>query len=479
MADGIKKINEWLLKDGRTLNVTRNIDSNKLEGGTQFINYNTGLLQYVGLTSTGAKEWKNYDPMIIFLPQSIKTNLIADKNVTTAKINDLGVTTIKLDNSAVTEPKLATNSVTETKILNSSVTRNKVADGAINDIKLAENSVTEPKILNGSVTADKIAALTIIDNNIADNTITNKKFFNKTLENTKIKDKTLIETLYADKSVSTRALADVSVTEVKVALNAITTTKVKDRSITGPKIALNAIATEHVDSIDGGKLIDNSITEPKYKSLSVSTRALANASINMDKLNANVADLINRSIRVEKSQTIDNVVYADTAWCRGHMILKQPASGNANLTVHGNITATGTVTATKCYNPVFADLAEAYIPLEEVKPGEPVALSKFGGLKVEKLDSHNQDRFIGFVSDEFATCYGATEEELKSGKKIPVTLVGRIQIKAKGEEANVGDYVYIVDGRVRLQPGRSHAAVGRVLEPKCKNQDTVLCQLWP
>lgn len=479
MADGIKKINEWLLKDGRTLNITRNIDANKLEGGTQFINYNTGLLQYVGLTSTGTKTWKNYDPMVIFLPQSIKTNLIADKNITTDKINDLAVITAKLGNSSVTEPKIATNAVTETKILNSSVTRIKIADGSVNDIKLAENAVTTPKILNGAVTADKIAALTIVNNNIADNTIQNVKFANKTIENTKIKDKTLIESLYGDLSVSTRALANSSVIEAKVAINAITTTKVKDRAITGPKIATNVISTEHVNSIDGVKLIDNSITEPKYKAGSVSTRVLANAAINMDKLNANVADLINRSIRVEKSQTIDNVVQADTAWCKGHMVLKQPVSGNANLTVHGNITATGTVTATKCYNPVFADLAEAYIPLEKVKAGDPVALSKFGGLKVEKLDSSNKDRFLGFVSDEFATCYGATEEELKSGEKIPVTLIGRININAKGKEANVGDYVYIVNGEVQFYPGRSTTAVGRVLEPKCKNQEKVLCQLWP
>lgn len=479
MADGIKKINEWLLKDGRTLNVTRVIDPAKLEGGTQFIDYNAGVLKFVSLSSTGTKEWKNYDPMIIFLPQSIKTNLIADKNITTAKINDLGVTTIKLDNSAVTEPKLAVNSVTETKILNSSVTRNKVADGAINDIKLAENSVTEPKILNGSVTSDKIAALTIIDNNIADNTIRNLKFASKTIENNKIKDFTITESLFADKAVSTRALDDFAIVEAKLAINSISTTKIKDRNITGPKIAINAVSTEHVDSLDGAKLIDNSITEPKYKLNSVSTRAIANEAVSIEKLNANVADLINRSIRVEKSQTIDNVVQADTAWCKGHLILKQPLSGNANLTVNGNITATGTVTATKCYNPMFADLAEAYIPLEKVNAGDPVALSKFGGLKVEKLDAYNKERFLGFVSDEFATCYGATEEELESGEKIPVTLIGRIKINAKGKEANVGDYVYIVNGEVQFFPGRSTTAVGRVLEPKCKNQEKVLCQLWP
>lgn len=479
MADGIKKINEWLLKDGRTLNVTRVIDPAKLEGGTQFIDYNAGVLKFVSLSSTGTKEWKNYDPMIIFLPQSIKTNLIADKNITTAKINDLGVTTIKLDNSAVTEPKLAVNSVTETKILNSSVTRNKVADGAINDIKLAENSVTEPKILNGSVTSDKIAALTIIDNNIADNTIRNIKFASKTIENNKIKDFTIIESLFADLCVSTRALDNASVTEPKVAINAITTTKIKDRQVTGPKVAVNAIITEHVESLDAIKLINDSILETKYKTGSVSTRALANEAISMEKLNANVSDLISRSIRVEKSQTIDNVVQADTAWCKGHLILKQPISGNANLTVHGSITATGTVTATKCYNPVFADLAEAYIPLEKLEPGDAVCLSKYGGLKIEKLNKFNQDKFIGFVSDEFATCYGASEEEIKSGKKVPVTLIGRININALNEEANVGDYVYIINGEVKLLPGRSSSAVGRVLESKTKNQQKAFCQLWP
>lgn len=479
MADGIKKINEWLLKDGRTLNVTRKIDATKLEGGTQFIDYNAGTIKYVGLSATGTKEWKYYDPMLVFLPQSVKTNLIADKNITTAKINDLAVTTAKIDNSAVVEGKIATNAVTETKILNSSVTRNKVADGAINDVKLATNSVTEIKILNGSVTSDKIAALTIIDNNIADNTIRNVKLASKTIENNKIKDNTLIESLFTNSSVSTRVIEDAAVVESKLAINSVTTGKVKDRNITGPKVAINALNTEHIESLDAGRLINNSITEPKYKDGSVSTRAIANKAVSMDKVNDNVADLINRSIRVEKTQTIDNVVQADTAWCKGHLILKQPVSGNANLTVNGNITATGTVTATKCYNPVFADLAEAYIPLETVKPGDAVCLSKYGGLKIEKLNKFNQDRFIGFVSDEFATCYGATEDEIKSGKKVPVTLIGRININAHNEEANVGDYVYIINGQVKLLPGRTHEAVGRVLEVKTKNQEKAFCQLWP
>ena len=38
MSDGIKKINEWIMKDGRIIGITKDISASKFEPGTFFIN---------------------------------------------------------------------------------------------------------------------------------------------------------------------------------------------------------------------------------------------------------------------------------------------------------------------------------------------------------------------------------------------------------------------------------------------------------
>lgn len=481
MADGVKKINEWIMKDGRTINITKSIDAAKLEGGTQFINPSTGLLQYVNISNIGAKAWKHYDPMIIFQPGTIKTSLIADLNITTDKINNLAVTTGKIDNMAVVEGKIGTSAVTETKIKNDAVTTGKILNSAVTTDKINESAVTNAKLASQAVTNDKIFNETIINTNIANGTIKNDKMFNKTLANDKIADSTIIESLFADGSVSTRALASSAVTTDKITLRNVVRTKIALKAIGSEEIDDSVINTIHIGSIDASKLVDKSITETKYGDLSVSNRVLAEKSVSIDKLDEEVDDLIMRAIRVETSQTAMGSVYKETAWCKGSMLIQSPKTdGVVTLNVKGNIISTGTVTATKCFNPVFADLAEAYVPTEKMESGDPVCLSLDGNLRVEKLNKTNSSRFIGFVSDEYATVFGATPEELRSGKKVAVTLVGRIKIKMPKEDGKIGDYIAIVDGHV-CNTGISRKAmnIGRLLENVSKTDSYALCQLWP
>jgi hypothetical protein len=39
---------------------------------------------------------------------------------------------------------------------------------------------------------------------------------------------------------------------------------------------------------------------------------------------------------------------------------------------------------------------------------------------------------VGVISDEFANCLGATKEELFSGKKVAVGMIGKVHVKVKG-----------------------------------------------
>ena len=478
MADGVKKINEWIMKDGRTITVTRDIDPNKLEGGTQFVNPSTGLLNYNNISNTGAKSWKKYDPMVIFEALSIKTNIIDNLTITTEKVNNAAIITSKLKDLNVTTEKISDLCITTIKLADSAVINIKIADNAVTRNKIMDYEVVLSKLAESSVNADKIVPESIINSNIANRTIMKEKMVSKTLTNQEIADLTLIESLYGAGSVSTRALTDRNVTAIKIQLKNVLREHVSAKAIGAAEIDLNCISTDHINFINAIKLVDNSINEIKMNINSISNRTLINACVSYEKLDANLKDLSDRSVRVEKEQTIDNNKLADTAWIKGHVVIKQPAGGNANLTVQGNITATGTVTATKCYNPVFADLAEAYVPTEKMEAGDAVALSLDGGLKVEKLTEENQSRFLGFISNEYATVFGAYPEELKSGKKVAITLVGRIKIKAKGS-ANIGDYIFIVHGEPRFYSQRGINAYGRVLENKCDTDLYVLCQLWP
>lgn len=480
MADGVKKINEWIMKDGRVLNITRDIDPNKLEGGTQFINPSTGLLNYVNITNTGSKLWKKYDPMVIFDPLSIKTNLIADLNITTGKLANNAVTTVKVTDLNITTEKLANSATTTIKIKDDAVTSPKIVNNAITRNKIMDLEVTLSKLAEGSVNADKIVSLSIINSNIAERTISKNKLVTKTLTNEEIADKTIIERLLGDSAITAIKIKDKAIISSKIELRNVLRTHIGLKAIGSQELDLNSINSSHIESVDGNKIIDKTITEIKLKDTSVSNRVLADLSVSHNKLDANLKDLIERSIRVEKEQSIGSDKHANTAWVKGHLIVKQPTSGNANVSIYGDTTVTGSVTASKCYNPVFADLAEAYIPTEKVEAGDPVCLSLQGGLKIEKLNKDNSSRFIGFVSDEYATVFGATSNELKFGKKVAITLVGRIKIKMPNISGQIGDYIAIIDGQVcNTGIARKAMNIGRLLENKNITDEYILCQLWP
>lgn len=478
MANGVKKINEWIMKDGRTINITTKIDAQNLEGGTLFINPSSGLLNYVNLDAASTKTWKKFDPVVIFEPQTIVTSLIKNKNVTTDKIADRNITTIKIAKENVTNEEIGLQQVYTKNIKDLHVTREKINDRAVNSIKIAQLGVTTENLAEPCVNGRKIHPYSITDGHVDDNTLTNRVLFDKTITHEKIANLTIISDLLAKDSVITDKIKRNAVVEEKIAPDSINVNHLQENSVSTAKIINGNVINEKIADLDGSKIWRESITDVKLHDNAVINRTIKNEAISYNKLDANLKDLTDRSIRVDASQTIGSETVANTAWVKGHLLVKMPTSGNANLKVHGDIVATGTVTATKCYNPVFADLAEAYIPTEEVKPGDAVSLSLKGGLKVEKLTFENQDRFIGFVSDEYATVFGATPDELRYGKKIAVTLVGRIKIKANGS-ANIGDYVYIANGEPTFSKTRTATSVGRVLENKTSNDNYVLCQLWP
>lgn len=478
MAQGVKKINEWIMKDGRALIVTIDVDPNKLSAGTQFIDPKTGVLKYIKVDSVGRKTWEKFAPSTIFDPNSITTSLLANDSVTGEKMANRSITSSKIKEGNVTNIEIGDQQVFDRNIKDQNVTKNKIKDKAIDSTKIEDYSIRAINLAEPCINSEKLFPRSVQENHIVLKNLTKNVIANKTLTNAEIADLTIIESLIANNAVSNLKISDSAVTETKIAIDSIKENHIKNNAITSSKIKDDTITSSKILELDGAKLVNNSITEVKFKDNSVSSRAILNGSVTYDKLSSGLKDSIDRSVKLEGQFTESSVIYQNTAWVKGGLLIKSATPGTANLTVSGNITASGTITATKVYNPVYADLAEAYVPTEEVQAGDAVCLSLEGNLKVEKLTESNSNRFIGFVSDQYATIFGATLKELETKKKVAVTLVGRIKIKAQGQ-ANIGDYVYVSNGEIKFCKDRTVNVIGRVLENKNITDSFVLCQLWP
>lgn len=461
MADGVKKINEWIMKDGRIIGITKDIKADKFEGGTFFVNPQVGDLKFNKIDSTGAKSWKHFEPVTIFDEKTIVRSLIADKAINSDKINTDAVTEEKIKNGAVTENKIYKLSVSESKIKDGAVTENKLATNSVTNLKIKNDAVTEEKIKNNAVTTDKIAQRAIINGHIADGTIQDAKMFPKTLTNASIKNETIIESLLATDSVTENKIKANSIKTKHIAELQVQTLQLGNKAVTKEKIADKAIVDTHFskNTINADKLLNGSITEVQLDTDSVVNSKIKDGAVDIDKLDNSTRTLIQESIRVEGSDQIATV--------------------KGNLKVNGYITATGNITGAKVFNPVFADIAEAYIPTCEFEIGEAVCLCPEGGLKIEKLREDNCSYFLGFVSNQYAACYGATPEEIESGAKVAIALTGRIPVKAQG---SIGDFITIEKGTICAESiGSTRAffkpkeAIGRIID--IIDDKTVLVQV--
>lgn len=465
MADGVKKINEWIMKDGRVIGITKDIVATKFEPGTFFVNPQEGILKYNNIDAAGTKSWRKFLPNKIFDDGTITRPLLVDNIINSAKLENNAVTSSKIANGAVTNSKLGQAAVTTDKITDLHVTTEKIADFAVNEHKLRTDAVTEPKIKDLAVTASKIKPLNVLNTHIANETIKEEKLFNKTITNAKIANGTIIESLLAKDSVTESKIKSLSIKSKHIDYNQVQTIHVADRNITGPKVATNSLKDEHMiaNSINGNKLINTSIVTNKLSDRCVTNAKIADGSVDRDKLEGTLKSLIDESIRVEG--------------------VNQVATVKGNLKVNGNIDASGNITGAKVFNPVFADIAEAYIPTMNIEVGEAVCLVPCGELLVEPLNNSNAHLFLGFVSDQYASCYGATPEEIESGKKVAVALTGRIPVKmdTTNEDVKVGSFLGIENGKIVVYKQainffcKPQTSIGRIL--RIIDENTALVQV--
>ena len=466
MAEGIKKISENVTVANRALVITSPTvpDNDAISiGALQSDPAKKGLKLK---TSKGV--YSSFDAEQILAPLSISTNLLAN----------LCVTEAKLANNSVSYNKLQDNSVGEIKLRDNSVTRNKIKNGEVVQGKLANNSVINSNLLNECVTNSKIAS----------GTIQNDKLYDKTITNAKIADGTIIESCLSQNSVTETKIKDLSISYNKLQNNSVYGDKIKDGAITNSKLGQNAVNTNNIlnGAINSDKLASNSVyewhiadnqilskhifdgavTNNKLSTDSVTTSKIKDRNVTKEKLSIEVLDLIGDPVQYDRDNNV---------------------TLRKDLTINGNVEAVGTIRASKIYNAVFMDLAEAYTPAPEecLLPGDIVELRQDGF--VYRADSIRKDEekvIVGVVSNEYAQCFGATEEDLQTNQKVAVGMIGKVHVNVTGP-VRIGEYIGAckdgigVSNKVDLTLQREHI-IGKALETnEAHGPKKVLCLIFP
>lgn len=88
--------------------------------------------------------------------------------------------------------------------------------------------------------------------------------------------------------------------------------------------------------------------------------------------------------------------------------------------------------ATKIYNSVYNDLAECFIPIDDIKYEEvKYRIAEINEDGKVRLATKESNMVVGIVSTSYGYLLGGSEEEVKSSKKIPIGLSGTLWVDAE------------------------------------------------
>ena len=444
MGKGIKKLTENVIADKRSLllvggskkkgsnnkdfipsNIT---NTEAMPLGMVSVDYvNQGMIIKTNQNASKPSDstWQKFNAANTLADQSIITGLVKDKAITTAKIAD----------GAVTEPKIKDSAVTTNKIKDSNVVTAKIADRAITNEKIADNAIQGRVIKDGAITTAKIAGKAVTTAKIADDAVNGAKIAPGAVSEEHLS--TTSPLMIREKNIY-----DSSITTNKIKDGAVTNAKIAKGAVTSAKIANNQITTAHLQNgaVTKDKLAPNAVGTTHLQNNSITREKLAPGAVTLDILGQNVVDVINRAVLHDGKGNVTGT----------------------NSTVLNNITATGDIYAHRVYNVVYMDIAEGYVPGEKLEAGDIVAMHEDG--KVYKAATINEC-IVGVVSNEFANCLGASKEELFSGEKVAVGMIGKIHVKVKGP-VRLGQRitVSVSDAGVGVANWMNNNNIGQVLE---------------
>ena len=128
MTHGVRKVNEYLISNGRALIITDNIDLSSdidiwssIANGSIYVNPEDGTLKYKA-TSSQKGIWSMFEAPNIILENTITNNLILNYELDNEKFANGAVDNRVLGAYAVTSDKIMNESIIEKNIAQNSMT---------------------------------------------------------------------------------------------------------------------------------------------------------------------------------------------------------------------------------------------------------------------------------------------------------------------------------------------------------------------
>ena len=331
----------------------------------------------------------------------------------TSNLNDAGTLRIKSDEgiqvringhssiapATITKEELADHCIMNIHLNASNA---KDADRTVADYNIRDGAITSSKLRDGSVTGSKIANNSILNFHLTDNCVESRNFANNSVVTDKIKDKAVTEPKLAEDCVTTNKIVNNSVTRIKLSPELRAELDGLRADIEALKQALAALRAEMYDLINALR-----------KEFDDKLRDLENR-------------LLGKITNIDLSNVVMHNNYDIVGESSGGKYTSTPLS---DIKCSGNITCAGDINGQRVYFMTYQDLAEAYVPGEKLDAGEIVAVHEDG--KVYRAES-TDECVVGVISEEFANCLGATKEELFSGQKVAVGMIGKVHVKVKG-----------------------------------------------
>lgn len=495
---GMKKLDENVIAPYRSLTITNPnlIDNSNWQIGTLKCNPTLGGLSY---KSNESGTYSLFDASYILVPNTVTTELImngtiltedlSDKCIINNKIADRTINHIKMQFQTLTDDEMGNESITTralkrqcvvddeneaaTKIAYHTILNRSLADSCIQYRNMDTDSIGTMHLIDSCVTENKIANNSVSTDKIKDNSVTCKKIAPYTIlggEMTEIVEngqRTAIQGNIAQGTITSYNIANNAIATQNIMDGAVTNRCIGDGEIYGEKIKPKSILYTHIvdGTITGKQIADNTIDTVNYKDRSVTSEKLSN----------DIFNKINNAVTYDNNGNVTMLL--DTAGSCAVAI--GSANANGESMKNGSLRVYGDIRADRVYNMAYADLAEGYVPGEDLEPGDIVELREDG--KVYKAYSNGLSAVIvGVISDEYAACYGATKEEIENGSKVAVALIGKVHVKIRGP-IKIGEPV-----RVNNIPGvgctwsNNKFTIGRALETVEEDgMRKVLCLIKP
>ena len=202
-------------------------------------------------------------------PDAVGSSELADSSVGTAAIQDGAVTDVKLasgiDGSKILALSIGNAQIIDldgSKILTGTISTDQLGADCITAVQLANNSVDTAAVQNGAITNDKLA-VNIDGSKILANSITSLEL--------------------APNSVGSLELSDASVDTAAIQNGAVTDEKLAS-GIDGAKLTDSTVSSDKIISLDGAKILANSIGTLQLEANSVTSAELAPNSVGASEL---------------------------------------------------------------------------------------------------------------------------------------------------------------------------------------------------